>query len=85
MFSRDANQLRIVVLLLDRGGRIIKDTVGVRFAQCALQQWFFRDFRFRQKGGGKICLSFGDEIIDRRFLKGKLETSFCEVEYLRYS
>lgn len=58
MLICDPNQLRIVVLLLQRGRRIIKDTIGVGFTQCPLQQRFFRDFGLRQKGRGKICLSF---------------------------
>ena len=69
MFSCDANQLRIVVLLLNRARRVIEDAIGVGFTQCALQQRLFRDFGTRQEGGRKICLFLGDEIIDRRLLE----------------
>jgi hypothetical protein len=79
MFSCNANQLRIVVLLLNRARRVVEDSIGVRFTQCALQQWLFRDFGPRQEGGRKICLFFGDEIIDWRLLKEKLLLIFLTL------
>jgi len=69
MFSCDANQLRIVVLLLNRARRVIEDAIGVGFTQCALQQWLFRDFGTRRRRPKNLSFFFGDEIIDRRLLR----------------
>ena len=74
MLVRDANQLRVLVLLLNGRSGVVEDPIRVRFTKGSFEQGLLWMLGLGQEGGGEVGLSFpGSEIVDGRLLKEEIE------------